>query len=228
MTFQPEPEDQQPPEFGEPIAEQPIRIPLQATLTLDLDGLWPHPTESLSDYAEDGPAPTSNRDELITAVAQQLANRLYQEFFPSYTQRQEIKKVIDAKVDELIGDAVVKVLNEDVQPSTVLGQPTGAKRPLIEHVAEKAAEWLTAPDVNRYGEKTGKGSKLDGIIAEHVGNVWTRELNAAVKAAKDRVEKVVAERAATQLATSITGLAEQLAPPPVPATPPPTPNPNEF
>jgi len=189
---------------------QPIRLPLEATITLDLDGLWPDPNDW---DAEDGPQPTDNRYQLINAVSQALADKLYQNLWGSYEERKAFEDNVKEGVKQRVLLEVDRVLDRGVQQTNSFGISKGETKPFIDFVTEAVEEWMAIrKDSSGYRTNDrGAKSELEKLVAAQVNKVMGEELTSTINEAKARVRQIVAKRAANELATSMQDVAEVFA-----------------
>jgi len=191
---------------------EPIKLPLQATITLDLDGLWPDPNQENWDH-EEGPGPTSNRWELKEAVAQALADKLYQNLWGSYEERRAFEDNVKEGVKQRVLLEVERILDRGVQQTNTFGVGKGETKPFIDFVTEAVEEWMKVrTDSSGYrSSSAGAKTELEKLVQARVSKVMGDELTATIDEAKARVRQIVAKRAANELATSMQGVAETFA-----------------
>jgi hypothetical protein len=117
----------------------------------------------------------------------------------------QIRDSIRAEIDTQVGTAITAALDGEFQPTDTYGSPRGEKTTLRAEVVKTAQEWLAKPVKN--GSYNSSKTNLDQYLTETVDRAIRKELDAAVKDAKEQVLGRVKDQAAEVIAKTVTGLA---------------------
>lgn len=185
--------------------EKTVDVTAAVPITITID-----PTELLkasnivTGYDEDG-GPVYSSDTanaIVEAIARRAVTR---DNVSTWAVSESVKKAIDARIAVLVDEA----LTARWTPTTRYGQPTGAETSLEDEIRRELKRWLThQPSNDRYDRD--KTPCLQTYLAATVDSVAKKDMDEALKSARQEVTLRLKDQAASALADTIQRIARGL------------------
>lgn len=152
-------------------------------------------------YGRDGEVFGHGPVTLGQMIAQIVADRLTKQVTSELMNevRKPVRSRVDAIADQLVEEKLREVLTRETVPTDQYSTAKGGPTTLAEIITKRAEEWLAASSGDR-SYREGRKTNLQRLIDEAVGRTFERELQAAVKQAKDAAVQAVADKAGEAMA----------------------------
>jgi len=150
-------------------------------------------------YDEDGDAVRNKSldDAIVSRAAEIVANHII--------RQHDLARALQAKADQLIGDAITEALSKPIQRSSAWGEKKGEPTTVLEIVRERLEGFLNSSPGNRRDRYDKTPQNLNEIIEDATSNVLGRELQDVVKQAKEQIRTHIFDKA---LAAAVAALSK--------------------